>query len=125
MTGKLRRFVCVSGCLLCMAALSSCASNEAVNLKIHTDPEGSHIVYRVVQEDMVEYAQWTYLGVTPYQGIMLIDSGAFDDDDTISFKVMRHGYLDQVREWTGEQFMTEYEKNDVLFWTPRLVKAGR
>lgn len=124
MIRRLSRFLLICGCLTGVTSLSSCASKEAINLKIHTDPEGSHIVYRVVQEDVRENPQWTYLGVTPYQGITLIDSGAFDDDDTISFKVMRHGYLDQTREWTGGQFMEEYEKNDVLFWTPRLVKAG-
>ena len=117
------RYAALCGCLVGM--LSSCASKEAINLKIHTDPEGSHVIYRVVQEYAEDDAQWTYLGVTPYQGITLIDGKAFDDDDTISFKVMRHGYLDQTKMWTGEQFMEEYEKNGFLFWTPRLVKAGK
>jgi len=114
----LARMAVMAGMCLVLAMLVSCASQEAVNLKIHTDPEGAHVVYRVGD------TQWTYLGLTPYQGITLFDSDAFDDESTISFKVMRYGYLDQVRQWNGEQFWAEYEKENILFWAPHLVKAG-
>jgi hypothetical protein len=121
----LTRMAVMAGMCLVLATLVSCASKEAVNLKIHTDPEGSHIVYRVVDQGMDQDAQWIYLGLTPYQGLTLFDSDAFDDESTISFKVMRYGYLDQVREWNGEQFWAEYEKENILFWAPHLVKAGK
>jgi len=119
------RMAVMAGMSLVLATLVSCASKEAVNLKIHTDPEGSHIVYRVVEQEPEEDAQWIYLGLTPYQGLTLFDEEAFDDESTISFKVMRHGYLDQVREWNGEQFWAEYERENLLFWAPHLVKAGK
>lgn len=122
---KILRRVVKTACLLMMAMLvTSCASKEAMNMKIHTEPEGSHIVYRVALEDMEHDPPWVYLGVTPYQGLTLMDSDAFTDDATITFKVMRHGYMDQVKEWSGEQFLREYENENRLFWTPRLVKAG-
>lgn len=120
-----RRFMLLFCALAAAALLSSCASREAMNMKIHTDPEGSHIVYRVAHEDAEEDAEWIYLGVTPYQGVTLMDSSSFGEDDTITFKVMRHGYLDQVKKWTGEAFLEEYEKEGKLFWAPRLVKAGK
>lgn len=102
--------------------LSSCASQQAMNVKIHSDPEGSHIVYRVA-DDFAEYdAPWIYLGMTPYQGVTLMDESAFEKTDTITFKVMRHDYLDQTKKWNGEQFIEEYEREGVLFWAPRLVK---
>ena len=105
--------------------LSSCASKEAVKIKIHTDPEGSHIVYRVADDYQTGDANWIYLGVTPYQGVTQISSSSFDKADTITFKVMRHGYLDQVKKWSGDQFEEEYEREGMLFWAPRLVKAGK
>jgi hypothetical protein len=105
--------------------LSSCASKEAVKIKIHTDPEGSHIVYRVADDYQTEDAPWVYLGVTPYQGITQMDSSSFGKADTITFKVMRHGYFDQVQKWTGEQFQEEYEREGMLFWAPRLVKSEK
>ena len=104
--------------------LSSCASKEAVKIKIHTDPEGSHIVYRVADDYQTDDAPWIYLGVTPYQGVTQLDSSSFGKADTITFKVMRHGYLDQVKKWTGAQFQEEYEREGMMFWAPRLVKSG-
>ena len=66
---------------ICLAAaalfLSSCASKEAVKIKIHTDPEGSHIVYRVADDYDTDDAPWIYLGVTPYQGVTQISSSSF------------------------------------------------
>jgi hypothetical protein len=103
--------------------LSSCASKETVKIKIHTDPEGSHIVYRVADDYHSDDAPWIYLGVTPYQGVTQISSSSFGKADTISFKVMRHGYLDQVKKWTGEQFQEEYAREGMMFWAPRLVKS--
>ncbi len=105
--------------------LGSCASQEAVNIKIHTDPEGSHIVYRVADDYQTDDAPWIYLGVTPYQGVTQLDSSSFGKADTITFKVMRHGYLDQVKKWTGAQFQEEYEREGMMFWAPRLVKSGK
>jgi len=107
-------------CLASAILLTSCASREAINLKVHTDPEGSHIVYRV---DDDQDAPWIYLGVTPYQGVTMIASSSLDDDTTVTFKVMRRGYLDQVRKWTGEQLVEEYETEGQIFWAPRLVKS--
>jgi hypothetical protein len=113
--------------MLLAAALliSSCASQKAMNLKIHTEPEGSHVVYRVSNDHDENDAPWIYLGMTPYQGLTMMDTSAFDETDTITFKVMRHGYLDQAKKWTGEDFLNEYERETLIFWAPRLVKAGK
>ncbi len=102
--------------------ISSCASQQAMNVKIHSDPEGSHIIYRVADDYEENDAPWIYLGMTPYQGVTLIDKSAFEENDTITFKVMRHDYLDQAKQWNGEQFLEEYEREGMLFWAPRLVK---
>lgn len=111
--------------LVSFGLLSACASKEAVKIKIHTDPEGSHIVYRVADDYNQGDAPWIYLGVTPYQGVTVIDKSSFDEADTISLKVMRHGYLDQVKKWTGKQFEDEYDREGMLFWAPRLIKSGK
>ena len=117
-----KRLALLLSLLTAAVLMSSCASQKAMNVKIHTDPEGSHIVYRVAGDDQISDAPWIYLGLTPYQGVTLMDTAAFDEEDTITFKVMRHGYLDQVKKWNGEQFLEEYEREDLLFWAPRLVK---
>ena len=108
--------------LTALVLLSSCASQKAINVKIHTDPEGSHIVYRVAEHYGDKDAPWIYLGITPYQGVTLIEKSALDESDTITFKVMRHDYLDQTKKWNGEQFLEEYKREGIMLWTPRLVK---
>ena len=105
--------------------LTSCASKESLNLNIYSEPEGAHIIYRIADEKMSEDAPWIYLGITPYQGLTRIDSSSFSEEDTITFKAMHHGYLDQVKKWNGQQFLEEYEQAGQLFWTPRLVKVGK
>jgi hypothetical protein len=110
-------------CLALGIFLSACASKEAINLKIYSEPEGSHVVYMVTRAHSDEPPPWIYLGVTPYKGVTVIDNDALDTDDTISIKVMYNGYLDQKKEWNGEQFLQEFEDKGMIFWTPRLVKS--
>lgn len=104
--------------------LSSCSSTQSINFKIHTDPEGSHVVYKISHTDAQAATEWIYLGVTPYKGVTLFDDDVLEDDDRISVKVMQNGYLDQVKEWNGEQFLEEYENQGIIFWTPHLVRSN-
>ena len=103
--------------------LSACSSKQSVKLSIYTEPEGSHVVYMVTQAESEKPSPWIYLGVTPYKGATLFDDDDLDSDDTIQIKVMRNGYLDQIKEWNGEQFLEEAEDKGMIFWTPRLVKS--
>ena len=123
MTMKFCRFFIVAGSLAVSGLFSGCASTQAVNLNIHTEPEGSFIVYKVAKQEAETDTPWIYLGNTPYRGVTIFNKDAFDHDDTISFKVMRNGYMDQVKKWTGDAFLQEYDRNDVLTWTPRLIKS--
>lgn len=114
----------VTACFVCGIMLSACGGKEPVGLNIHSEPEGAHIIYKVTRYEAEEPAPWIYLGVTPYKGVTAIEADAFDAEDTISIKVLRNGYLDQLKEWDGEQFRDEYEAADeVIFWAPRMVKS--
>ncbi len=110
---------------LCSFITGGCSSRQFINLNIHTEPEGSHLVYRIAKERTERESPWVYLGVTPFTGVSLIEEGDLESGDKISFKVMRQGYLDQVKEWNGEQFLDEYEESGVIFWTPRLIKSNQ
>lgn len=102
--------------LLGVLSLSGCASNQQINLKVHTEPEGAHIIYRL------DNNRWTYLGVTPLDTIEVIHEDKLKDDNTFSIKAMRCGYLEQGKEWTGEQLLEENDAKGMIFWTPRLIK---
>jgi hypothetical protein len=122
-----RSLYCTCRVVLCFTLgllLSSCSSTQSINFKIHTDPEGSHVVYKISRNDAQAPTEWIYLGVTPYKGVTLFHDDALEDNATISIKVMQNGYLDQVKEWNGEQFLEEYEKQGMIFWTPHLVRSN-
>ena len=95
-----------------LAALPGCSSKLAINFNVHTEPEGAHVVY---QQDG---SRWIYLGVTPLNLIEEIPEG----NDTITLKAMRCGYLDQAKEWSGEELEHESKEKGMVFWTPRLIK---
>lgn len=97
-------------------SLNGCASNQQINLKVHTEPEGAHIVYRV------DNNHWMYLGATPLDTIEIIHEDELRDDHTFSMKAMRNGYLDQGKEWTGDDLLEENDTKGMIFWTPRLIK---
>ncbi|THB72195.1 MAG: hypothetical protein D6B25_17260 [Desulfobulbaceae bacterium] len=103
--------------LLGALTLTGCASREqAVNFKIHSEPEGAYIVYKQ------DNSPWIYLGVTPLDIIETISRKQLDDDHTITLRAMRCGYLDQKKEWRGDEVEREVGKKGMLFWTPRLIK---
>lgn len=109
---KLGLIVAVLGLL----TLNGCASNQQINLKVHTEPEGAHVVYRV------DNSRWIYLGVTPLDTIEVIHEDELKDDHTFSMKAMRCGYLEQGKEWTGDALLEENDSKGMIFWTPRLIK---
>ena len=103
----------------CLLLMTSCSSTiHAVNFKIHTEPEGAHIVYQQ------ENRQWVYLGTSPLDVVEPIDPEQLGENYTISIKAMRCGYLDQTKEWQKEEFEQELNEKGQLFWTPRLIKAN-
>ncbi|KGO34752.1 hypothetical protein JT06_05740 [Desulfobulbus sp. Tol-SR] len=111
--------------LLSLLLLGGCSSRGYINLKIHSEPEGSFLVYKIDKLKTDQPSPWIYLGQTPFAGVSLIEGDEMDSGDRVSFKVMRNGYLDQVKEWSGEQFLDEYDEQGVIFWTPRLIKSNQ
>ncbi len=104
--------------LIFFLVLTGCSSKQAaVNIKVHTEPEGAHIVYRH------NNASWIYLGLTPLNVIESISSDQLNEENTITLRAMRRGYLDQLKEWPGDELEDELESKGMIFWTPRLIKA--
>lgn len=106
-------FLC---CLLVLLA-AGCSSKIPVNFKVHSEPEGAHVIFRQNSQP------WIYLGVTPLDTIQILHEDNLEDNHTLSLKAMRCGYLEQAKEWNGEELIDEFEKQGVIFWTPRLIKA--
>ncbi len=102
--------------------LTGCSSaTKTVKLKIHSQPEGAYIVYRVTGSEIPCAGEWIYLGNTPFRGVHQFNEDELENADKITLKVMRQGYMDQIIQWDGPGFWDEAEEKGVIFWTPKLI----
>lgn len=102
--------------------LTGCSSpTKTVRIKINSQPEGAHVVYRMTGEDLPCQGQWIYLGNTPLRGVRHFNEGQLKKTEKITLKVIQNGYLDQVIEWDGPGFWEEAEGRGVIFWTPEMI----
>jgi hypothetical protein len=109
-----------------LLVLSGCSSPaRTVRMKIHSEPEGAYIVYKVSGSEMGCAGKWIYLGNTPYRGIHQFNEDELEEAGKITLKVMRPGYLDQIMEWDGPGFWEEVESKGVIFWPPELIPESR
>lgn len=106
--------------------LTGCSpATRTVKLKIHSQPEGAYIVYRVTGSEVPCAGEWIYLGNTPFRGVHQFTEDELDNADKITIRVMRQGYTDQVIQWDGPGFWDEAEEKGVIFWTPELIPETR
>lgn len=105
--------------LCCLVVLPGCSSKHPVNFKVHTEPEGAHVIYRQ------DNASWIYLGLTPLDVVEVMSGEALESDHTVSLRTMRCGYLDQTKEWSGDELQRDLDEKGNILWTPRLIKNSQ
>ncbi|MGI9317033.1 MAG: hypothetical protein ACR2QW_06855 [bacterium] len=106
--------------------LVGCASSvKTVPFKIQSDPLGSYVLYQVRADQQDEQnLDWIYLGNTPLDIRRTVARRDLKRADAFVIRVMKEGYLDQRKAWTGEQIVKEAKKKGAVFWNPRLVPAS-
>ncbi|MEJ2178219.1 MAG: hypothetical protein P8Y12_09805, partial [Gammaproteobacteria bacterium] len=96
--------------------LTGCASSvKTVPFKIQSDPLGAFVLYQIqaVQYDDRNY-DWIYLGNTPLDIRRTVASSDLKRADAFVIRVMKEGYLDQQKAWTGEQIVKEAKKKGAV-----------
>ena len=109
-----------------LVVMSGCASSvKTVPFKVQSDPLGAYVLYQVQadQNDEQNY-DWIYLGNTPLDIRRTVASRDLKRADAFVIRVMKEGYLDQRKAWTGEQIVKEAKKKGAVFWNPRLIPAN-
>lgn len=100
-------------------SVSACGSSKKnFAMKIHSDPLGAYVLMQVKYKGD-ENPEWLFLGPTP---VVLEKAVSFDKATTVSLKVIRPGFYEQVKTWKAKDFVKEHKKYKKISWVPNMVK---
>ena len=98
---------------------------KTVPLTIQSDPMGAYVLFQVqADRNDVRSYDWVYIGNTPLKTRRSVLKSDLDDADAFIVRVMKEGYLDQEKAYTGQQMVSEAKSKGTVFWNPRLVPAN-
>lgn len=112
---KNAHFIVIASMALLLAACGSSKKNIA--LKVHSDPLGAYALMQVKYKGK-EDSDWIFLGPTP---VILDKKISFNGASTVSLKMIKPGYHEQVRTWSAKDFLKEYRQQKKISWVPALV----
>ena len=105
-------------------SITACGSTvKTVPFKIQSDPLGAYVLYQVQADKAdVRSFDWIYLGNTPLDTRRAIEAKQLKSADAFLLRVMKEGYLDQEKAWTGEQMVKDAKSKGAVSWNPRLIQ---
>lgn len=112
--------VCV---LVAVLGLSGCASTRTVPMKVQSDPLGAVVLMKLKTTDAGE-SEWIYLGNTPLTTQRRFKRDDLDETDVLTLRLIKDGYIEQTREWQGEELDELSGDEGPLFWNPKLVTSN-
>lgn len=99
--------------------LAACgASKRSFEMNVHSDPLGAYALMQIKYKGD-EDPEWIFLGPTP---VVLDKAVRFKDATSVSLKVIRPGFYEQVKTWKAKDFVREHKKFQKISWVPNLVK---
>ena len=87
-------------------------------MKLHSDPLGAYALMQVKYKGD-ENPEWIFLGPTP---IIINKKVVMDGATSVSLKVIRPGFFEQVKTWKAKDFLKEQKKKKSITWVPIMVK---
>lgn len=113
--------------LAAAAVLAGCATTRIVPFTVQSDPLGAHVLYQVqtpVSDDL-STNEWIYLGLTPVDIRREVGKTQLRKADAFVLRVVKEGYLDQQKSWSGDDLVDQIEEKGRVFWNPRLVPVSQ
>lgn len=106
--------------VLSLVILGGCGKTiHPVNLVVHSDPQGGHVLYKAPLTN----DQWIYLGTTPVKTVQMVDDELTTTNHKYILRILRDGFHEQIKEWDGEAFIETYNDQGKIFWTPHLIQS--
>ena len=106
-------------------AVAACSSPvRTVPLTVQSDPLGAYVMFQMQadREDERNY-DWIFLGNTPLKIRRSMTKEQLEDADAFVIRVMKDGYHEQKKSYTGKQLVDEAKSKGTVFWNPRLVPS--
>lgn len=99
--------------------LTACGSNKrSFDMKVHSDPLGAYALMQIKYSGD-EDSDWLFLGPTP---VVIDKTVRFENAKTVTLKVIRPGFYEQVKSWKAKDFVKEHKKYNGISWVPIMVK---
>lgn len=108
--------------LVALFLLSACGGKKTIPMTVQSDPLGAYVTYQVRRKDD-KRSDWVFLGKTPLDIKRAIPKKTLKKAEAFRMRVMKDGYNDQVRDWTGKDLGAEIDEKGRLFWNPRMVPS--
>lgn len=109
---------------LCALLLSACSSTRNVPITVQSDPLGAQVMLKLKSQENSQ-TDWIYLGNTPLTTQRKVSSKYMDNKHSFVVQVMKEGYSDQTREWSGLQMKDASKGDNRIYWNPKLVEIGQ
>jgi len=106
-----------------LAIASGCASTTTIPMKVQSDPLGAYVMMKHKGTGSTE-ADWIYLGNTPLTTQRRFHKDDLTHSQVVVLRLMKEGYLEQTKEWHGEELREVEDGYGQLFWNPKLVPAN-
>lgn len=97
-----------------------CAGRRDVSFTINSEPPGAFVVFHLSETRKRQGADWIYLGTTPLVVERELNLRQVKRE-AVTLRVMKEGYFEQQKQWTGAQLIREWESKGGISWSPHLV----
>lgn len=101
--------------------LTACGGYRTVPISVQSDPLGAYVTYQLRSTHEDANDDWIFLGKTPIEIQRGIRKKDLKRANALRVRVMREGYVDQIKDFAKQDMEGEIEEKGRLFWNPRLV----
>ncbi len=111
------RFVLLGACLLSFAG---CSSMRDLPVTVASEPPGAVVLFNMSGPSAKQGADWIFLGTTPIVVERTLNVRLLRRE-TITLRLLKEGYVEQQRSWSGRSVYEEMRRGGGVYWNPHLV----
>lgn len=103
---------------------AGCATSKNIPMMVNSDPLGAQVLLQIKGEE-IKNSDWVYLGNTPLNIQRVIQKAHLNDKHTLVIRVMKEGFIDQSKEFSGSNVNDVASDGERLFWNSVLIKGAQ